>query len=206
MGFWVGRQLVVARLRSGGLWIHSPIPWTPALRTEVAALGPVRHVIGPNCQHDECLREFQAEYPDAAFHAAAGLAERRPDLHLAHTLSDRPHADWADTFDQHVVRGAPSFNETVFLHRPSRSLIIADLALNLGPECHWLLALVLRLDGAYGRFTPTRAAKALMKDRTAVRHSIDHILAWDFERIIVGHGRNIETDAKQKLREAFAFL
>ena len=27
MGMWIGRQLVVARLPDGSLWVHSPIPW-----------------------------------------------------------------------------------------------------------------------------------------------------------------------------------
>ena len=36
--------------------------------------------------------------------------------------------------------------------------------------------------------------------------SIDAILAWDFDRIIVGHGTTIETGGKAALRDAFAFL
>jgi hypothetical protein len=45
-----------------------------------------------------------------------------------------------------------------------------------------------------------------MRDRTAVRASLEHILAWDFDRILVGHGRNLETGGKPALRAGFAFL
>src|SRR5436190_2197500 len=103
MGMWIGRQLVVVRLPSGGLWVHSPIPWSPALRSAVAQLGEVRHVIGPNCYHDECLREFQAEYPEAQFHAAPGLARSRRDLRfIPEPLGNVVHPDWAGVLDQRL--------------------------------------------------------------------------------------------------------
>jgi hypothetical protein len=203
----LGRQLVVARLAHGGLWIHSPIPWSAELRAEIASLGEVTHVVGPNRFHDECLREFQAEYPTAQFHAAPGLAGDRPDIRfVAEPLSDAPPPDWSGTIDQHLVRGMPRLNELVFLHRPSRSLILADLAFNFGPDVHWPVKLLFRLGGTWGRFTPSRLERFMMKDRAAVRASIDTILAWDFDRIVVGHGQNIETGGKEAFRSAFAFL
>jgi hypothetical protein len=207
MGLWLGRQLVVIRLPNGGVWIHSPIPWSSALRSAVANLGEVRHVIGPNRYHDECLREFQIEYPAAQFHAAPGLAEARRDIRFVPApLSDEPHPDWAGVIDQHLVRGMPRLNEVVFLHRPSRSLIIADLAFNFGPGTHWLLAAVMKLNGGFGQFAPTLFEKSMMKDRAAVRASIDHILSLDFDRVIAGHGENIETGGRDALRHAFEFL
>ncbi|HEX2852883.1 MAG TPA: hypothetical protein VHO24_06575 [Opitutaceae bacterium] len=206
-GLRLGRQLVVAQLPGGGLWIHSPIPWSAALRAEVGRLGEVGHVVGPNRFHDECLREFQAEYPAAQFHAAPGLAADRRDIRfVSEPLSDLAPPDWRGTIDQHLVRGMPRFNEVVFLHRPSRSLIIADLAFNFGPDAHWLVKLLFRLGGTWGRFTPSRLERIMMKDRAAVRASIDTILRWDFDRIVVGHGQNIETGGKEALRSAFAFL
>jgi hypothetical protein len=207
MGLAVGRQLVVARLPDGGLWIHSPIPWTAELRMELANFGEVRHVVGPNRFHDECLREFQAEYPSAQFHAAPGLASDRRDIRFsAEPLGDTPHPEWSGIIDQRLVRGMPRLNEIVFLHRPSRSLLIADLAFNFGAEAPWLLKLIIKLGGTWGDFAPSRFCRSMMRDRAAVRASLDAILAWDFDRIIVGHGHNVETGGKAALRKAFAFL
>ncbi len=206
MGMPLGRQIVVVRLPGGGLWIHSPVPMTPALRAELAALGEVRHVVGPILWHDECLREFQAEFPQALFHAAPGLAAQKKDVRFGAELSDAPHPDWAGVLEQHLVRGMPKLNEVVFFHAASRSLIIADLAFNLGPDGSWWFALLMRAYGAWNRFGPTLLAKTLMKDKAAARASLDRILEWDFDRVIVGHGRNVETDAKRVFREAYAFL
>lgn len=207
MGLWMGRQLVVVRLPSGGVWIHSPIPWTPALSSEVAAIGEVQHVIGPNRFHDECLREFQAHYPAARFHAAPGLAQARRDIHFVEApLMDSPHPDWTDVLDQHLVKGMPRLNEVIFLHRPSRTLILADLAFNFGRDIHWLLAVVMKMNGAFARLGPSRLTKSLMKNRAAVRASIDEIMRWDFDRIVVGHGDNIESHGREAFRNAFSFL
>ena len=207
MGLWLNRQLVVIRLRSGALWIHSPIPMSPDLRKALWDLGEVSDVVGPNRFHDECLREFQEAYPFAEFHAAPGLAADRRDLRFTPVpLGEFAPDDWGGVIAQHLVAGMPRLNEVVFFHRPSRSLIIADLAFNVGPDGPRLVALLMKLNGVWGRFGPSRFTKSLMKDRAAVRASIEHILDWDFDRIIVGHGRNIETGGKAIFREAFAFL
>lgn len=206
MGLPLGRQIVVVRLMGGGLWIHSPVPVTPELRRELAALGEVRHVVGPNLWHDECLCEFQAEFPAALFHAAPGLAAQKRDVRFGAELSDTPHPDWAGVLEQHLVRGMPKMNEVVFFHPASRSLIIADLAFNLGPDGPVWFALLMRIYGAWNRFGPTPLERWMMKDKAAVRPSLDRILAWDFDRIIVGHGRNVETGGRRVFREAYGFL
>jgi len=200
----MGRQLVAVRLPNGGLWICSPIPLTPELRRELEELGGVRHVVGPNRYHDECLREFQAEYPQALFHAAPGLAAQRRDLRFHAELSDLPHPDWAGVLDQHLILGMPKLNEVVFHHRGSGSLIIADIAFNLGPDGPLWFALFMRINGGWGRFGPSRFCRSIVKNMAAVRASLDRILEWDFERIIVGHGHNVTADAKRRFREAFA--
>lgn len=206
MGMPLGRQLVVVRLPSGGLWVHSPVPMTPGLRRELAALGEVRHVVGPNLWHDECLREFQTEHPQARFHAVPGLAARKKDVRFDETLSDAPHPDWTGVLDQHLVKGMPRMNEVVFLHRASRTLILADLAFNLRPDGPWWFALAMRAYGSWNRFGPTALEKWMMQDRAAVRASLDHLLAWDFDCILVGHGRNVDAQAKAVFRAAYAFL
>lgn len=201
-----GRQLVVVRLPGGALWIHSPVPWTPALRTTIAALGQVGHVVAPNLHHDECLASFQREYPAALFHATPGLATLHPRIRFDRTLGGAPDPAWAGALDQHFIQGMPGLGEFLFLHRASRTLILTDLAFNLGPEGPFLTRVLMRLNGAWGKFGPSRYCRSLIADRAALRRSLDHVLAWDFDRIIVGHGANLETDGKAALRAAFSFL
>ena len=39
-----------------------------------------------------------------------------------------------------------------------------------------------------------------------LRASLDRVLAWDFDRLILSHGENLPTGAKEMLREALAFI
>ncbi len=205
-GIHVRRQVVVVRLPGSKLWVQSPDVVTPALRAELAALGRVAHVMAPSLWHDECLLEFQGAYPESEFHGTAGMAEWCPKVRFAHVLTDQPHPDWAGEIEQHLVRGMPRMNEVVFLHRRSRSLILSDLAMNVGPPGTFADWFFFTLAGAWGRFTTTRLCRRLMKDRAAVRESIAHILRWEFDRIIVGHGSTIETGGREAMRRAFGFL
>ncbi len=206
-GVQIGRQLIAVDLPGGGLWIHSPVPLDGDLPAELAARGGVRHVVGPNRWHDECLWRFQQAYPQALFHAAPGLAQDKPTVRFGAELSDTPHPDWAGVLEQHLVRGMPGLNEVLFLHPASRTLILADLAFNLsgaGPAWNRLAFLLAGI--RRGRFAPSRFCRAMIKDPAAVRASLAHVFAWDFDRILVQHDTNIETGGKAALREAFAFL
>jgi hypothetical protein len=45
-----------------------------------------------------------------------------------------------------------------------------------------------------------------IRERAAFRESLDEVLLWDFERVIVGHGEKIAFGGRSVLREAFSFL
>lgn len=46
----------------------------------------------------------------------------------------------------------------------------------------------------------------MIRDRRAARASVDAILGWDFERVIVAHGDVLETGGRERFAAAFAFL
>jgi hypothetical protein len=64
----------------------------------------------------------------------------------------------------------------------------------------------MRVNGAYGRFGPTRLLRTLVRDRPALRASVEKILAWDFERVVVTHGEVLERGGRDALRAGFAWL
>jgi hypothetical protein len=206
LGMHLGHRMTIARLPDGTLWLHSPVAYSEALAAELRALGPVGHIVAPNYMHDTFLEGWVPRYPEARFHAPRAFAKVFRDYPATDVLGPQAPAAWSDVIDQHVVQGARRLHEVVFLHRPSRSLIVADLAFNLGSEMPLLSRTLLRLNGCYCRFAPSRMVKAVIDDRAALRRSIEHLLGWDFARIIVGHGDNLTSSPKEALREAFAFL
>ncbi|MCX6954070.1 MAG: DUF4336 domain-containing protein, partial [Verrucomicrobia bacterium] len=110
LGMALGHRLTVARLPDGSLWLHSPVAHTPALAAALAALGPVGHIVAPNCMHDTYLEGWFAAYPKARFHGAPDFGRHRPDLKFTDPLGAQPAPAWAAVFDQHVMRGMPRLN------------------------------------------------------------------------------------------------
>lgn len=205
-GMALGHRMTVAKLPDGSLWLHSPIAYSEALAAELAALGPVAHIVAPNYMHDTYLEGWLPRYPGVLFHAPRSFHKVFPAFKITDPLGNTPHESWGGLFDQHVVQGIPRVHEVVFLHRPSRTLIIADLAFNLGSEMPLLSKVLLKVNGCFNCFAASRLLKSVIKDRAALRASLNQILAWDFDRIVVSHGANIDASGKDTLRTAFAFL
>lgn len=205
-GMQLGHRMTVARLSDTTLWLHSPVAYAPALGAELAAIGRVTHVVAPNAMHDTYLEAWVSALPEARFHAAPGLAGSRPDLRFTDTLGESADAAWAGVFDQLMLQGMPRVNEVVFFHRASRTLIITDLAFNLGDDMPFLSRMLTRFNGCYCRFGPSRLLQSTIKDRAALKRSIHRMLEWDFDRIVLSHGDNVPTGGRELLRDSFAFL
>ncbi len=205
-------RATVVRLPSGVLWVHSPTRLTEGLASALAALGPVAHLIAPNWIHYAYLPEWQAAFPGALLWAAPGVAARAEAhgtrLRIDHDLTDTAPPDWAGTIDQLVVAGSKVHREAVFRHRPTSTLILTDLIENFEPARLplWMRPIV-RLAGIAaptGRMPPDM--RVTFRDRAALRASVETMLGWAPERIVLSHGRLFERNATAELRRAFAFV
>lgn len=205
MGLHLGTRMSVVRLSGGGLLLHSPVPLSDSLRRELDNLGPVRHVVCPNLFHHSYAGAVMQAYPEAILHAPEGLAKKRKDLKIHQTLSETPHPDWAEDLVPLTIEGS-MLNETVFLHKKSRTIISADLAENFETSDHLLTRLYLKAAGIHGRVGWSRLLRFVYRDRAKARASIDRLLSWDFERVIIAHGNLIEEKAKDAIRETFSWL
>ena len=198
-----GRRMAVVRLGDGGLLVHSPATLTPALRAELDALGPVRFVVAPSAVHGHlAMGGYARAYPAAELHGGPGLDARRKDLVFAGVLGSAPDPRWADDLDQAAALGHRLLTEIVFLHRPSRSLLIGDLGVTLRPR-----NLAERLWAGPGdHLRPARPYRLDIRDRRQARAALDRILTWDFDRVVTGHGPMVERGGREALRAAYAFL
>jgi hypothetical protein len=196
------------RLGDGALLVHSPTPVDDALAAEIAALGPVGYIVAPNRFHHLHVTPFLTRFPGAKVYGAPGLADKRPDLTLAGTLDDGAVAPWAGVLDQITLGGAPKLNEVVFLHRASRSLLVTDLLFNMTAPDNWVTALVVRLMGTYKRLGPSRLLRwRLTRDRRALKADVERMLAWDFVRVLPGHGDVFESpEARAQARASLGWV
>jgi hypothetical protein len=201
----LGARMTVVRLPDGGLWVCSPVKLDDETRAAVDALGPVQHIVAPNRFHHIYLRGWFDAYPDAQRWAAPGLADKRSDLTFTATLGDAPPEAWSGDLDQHHVGGMPKLDEVVFFHRPSRTLIVTDLLFHKR-EAAGTQKLFWKLNGCYGRLSPSRMLRFMIRERHTLRLSIDRILEWDFDRVVVTHGDLLETGGRDAVRAGFVWL
>ncbi|MEZ4452549.1 MAG: DUF4336 domain-containing protein [Nannocystaceae bacterium] len=194
-------RMTVIRRPGGGLWLHSPVEIDDALAAGLAALGPVHDVVAPSRFHYLYAGAAKARYPEATLWAAPGLAAKRPEIAFDRGLTEDPQP-WPDALEALLVDGRPTFNEFVFHHRASRSLVCTDLLFNLQDEPEWPTRLLYRVIGAYRTLGPNRVARLLTRDRAAAAASYRRILAWAPERIVMAHGDVLEDRGSARLRAA----
>jgi hypothetical protein len=205
-GLPVGTRMTVMRLSGGRLLLHSPVELDPQLRRELDGLGRVLYVVAPNRVHHLYAGEVAKVYPEARLWVGPGLERKRPDLSFVAILGDEPPEEWRDEVWQTFFRGRPYENEVVFLHRASRTLILCDLAFNFGPRTAAPTRLLMKLLRSYGRFGPSTLDPWLIKDRPAARQSLERILSWDFDRVVVAHGDVLESGGRDALRGGYHWL
>lgn len=205
-GIALGTRMSVVRLRDGGLFLHSPVALDPALRPALEALGAPRFAVAPNRFHHLFAGPYRQAFPAIQLFAAPGLPEKRRDLVFDAVLGDDPPAAWTGEIDQAFVGGCPLLNEVAFCHRRSRTLLLCDVAFNIGPTAPWLTRAVFAAIGGYRRFGPTALESLLIRDRAAARRALEKILAWDFERVVVAHGEVLESGGREALRRGYGWL
>ncbi len=208
LGTQMGRTVTVMRLSSGHLIVHSTAPFTPADITAIHALGRPAWLVDATLFHDTFARHGQAAFPDIPYFTPSGF--RRP-AGRASAISPEtpsltsPPTAWAGEVDVLQLHGMPKVREHVFLHRATRTLVVADLLFNFGPRSSAWTRWFFRWPGGIRQFPGmSRLFRASIRDRAAFARSIESVMQWDFDRLIVGHGEIIECGAKAKLKAALA--
>ena len=198
--------MTVIRLADGRLLLHSPVRLDMELRRWLDSLGPVCFAVAPNRLHHLYAGEVAQAYPGARLWVAPGLERKRPDLVFEAVLTDDAPPEWRGQVDQVFFRGRPYENEVVFFHRASRTLLLCDLAFNFGPRSPAPTRLLMKLLRSYGSLGPSKLDPLLIRDRRAARESLERILAWDFDRIVVAHGDVLEEGGHETLRRGYSWL
>lgn len=195
--------MIVVKLSDGSLWINSPVSVSAVEIKALEGIGPVKYLVAPTPMHLWRLADWAARFPEAQLWGPPG---RRGGASCAKVLTDEPPAPWAHDLDQLIFRGNVFLDEVYFLHRTSRTAIVADFIQNY-PARHArsLRNLVLKLAGVLNGGVPIDVRWSFLA-RAAARTSLEKLLGWDFDRLIVAHGNCVDRDAKQFVQDAFRWL
>jgi hypothetical protein len=206
VGVRVTATMAVVELPGQGVLLFSPVEMTPERRAAVESLGKVAHLYAPNTFHHLWLGEWADAYPGAVVHAPGALRAKRPELRIDREHDRDSTGDLSAAFDEVHIDGF-AFEETVLVHRPSETLLVADLVHNIGrPTGRWT-RFYARTMGFYDRIAVSRAIRWLtFTDRAAARKSIDRLAECKFDRMVFGHGSPIATGARAGLQGAYTWL
>ncbi|KAI5856297.1 hypothetical protein BZA05DRAFT_197605 [Tricharina praecox] len=202
-----GGRATLLQLSSGSLAVFSPIPLTADVRAHINSLGGrVGYIIAPDMEHHMQLGAYKSAFPSALVIGPHGLREKRArqgdqdvpidfeyargnkELKLPEELAREVDVEY---WDGHASK------EIVLLHKPSRTLVQADLFFNLPAREQYS-----RSGEDASKGWPTRIAQhfmnttpghkgqqrfiwyALAKDKASFAASARKVAAWDFDRII----------------------
>ena len=80
--------------------------------------------------------------------------------------------------------------EVLFPARPEQGPLRRGLWTDLG----WAARQLMRLNGAVDAFGPTRFFRSMIiVDKKKLADSLYQVWSWDFERVVVSHGRVLES-------------
>lgn len=197
-GVQVGCRMTAMAL-DGGLLLHSPIDLEPAA---LVPLGTPRWLLAPNKLHHLYVGPWIERGLESW--AAPGLPEKRPDLRFDHVVEDACEP-FGDAVRFIPLRCFKMTNEVVVLHRPSRTLVVTDLAFHFDKSAPWATRAAMWCSGAYPGCKVSLLERWGVK-RDVARAEIAGLLDLDFDRLIMAHGAIIETGGRDALAGAWRWL
>ncbi|MEI9896034.1 MAG: hypothetical protein WDN28_19730 [Chthoniobacter sp.] len=200
LGADLRRNVTIIRLVSGKLVIHSSGPFTAEDVVAIRALGQPAWLLEGILRHDTFAQQGRDAFPEVEYLAPLGFSEV---VGFPTTPVVPAPAEWSGELLALEIAGATAASEVAVLHVPSRTLILTELVFNFSDDQPLWTELLLRV-AVGGEHHPgmPRPVKQGVKDEAAFKASLETILDWDFDRLIVGHGDVVESGGKEKLRVA----
>lgn len=205
-GIRLGLRMTIVKLSDNSLWMCTPTPHNPQLQERVAAMGELKYIVASSNGHNLFLEDWHRAFPDAAVYMAAKIPNKRPGLRSHALLRDADILPWQSDLETLPMDGVPLFDEHMFFHRRSKTLLVTDFIQNYtGVEQKGLgkiiAKLILEPIGFKGIcLAPPLKTNFVVKNRSALRASLDRLWKLDIERVVPAHGDILEQDAKQGIR------
>ena len=203
LGMKMSVRSTVLALDANNLMVISPIQPSASLIQDIASLGIVRYIVAPNCMHHLFVNKFAANFPEAEIWGPADLHAKRNDIQFHGVLAADEVMPWDHHLEMHSIKArAPLFEEFIFFHQRSKTLIVTDLMFNFHHFDSWWMVLIAKLNGGYNRLGMTRIGKMYFNNADSLKAGARQILDWKPENLIVAHGEVIQGGATQALEAA----
>jgi hypothetical protein len=210
MGLTFTTRMTIVKLSDGSVWVESPVRLPSETLGKIKALGTVKYIVSSTQRHTWRLKEWHTLFPEAQLWApgTTSLAIGQNRVAVDDVFTDIPYQGWSQDFCQLAFRGSPFLREVFFFHRKSGTVILGDL-IQINPMIRGMPIrnLVFRMLGAaYPKGGVALDIRLSFTRRTLARESLERLLSWNFDKLIIAHGNCIVKDAKLFVKEAFRWL
>lgn len=201
-----GRRMTVLGLSGGRVLVHNAFRLREEDLAAVTALGRIAYIVVPNRFHNSEPDQMKLRFPEARLLASPEPENRLPaGLQADGVLPADWPAELASEVECFEFLGTRMIREIVLYHRASRTLVITDIAFNMAPAKSGVQRFFFRINRLGGGFAPSRLFEQVFtRDRAAVRASLERILNWDFDRIVLNHGEVVESNGRATFQRGFA--
>jgi hypothetical protein len=201
------RRMTVMALSQGELIIHNPFILKDEDLKSLTSLGKIVAIVAPNIFHGDEAGWMAEKLPEAkVFVPAAAFEKLKKKIRVDGTLEKNWPNQWSSDLTCLPMEGMRILHESVFFHRPSRTLVLTDLVFNLRPEDfkNNIERKLMNWNRVGTKFGPSWLCDHLFtKDKHARQRSVQKILSWDFDRIVMNHGHIVQTGGKIIFKNAF---
>ena len=184
-------RMTILKTQSG-LLLYSPVALNAEHVAFIRALGKVTDIVAPNLFHHMYLRPCVAAFPDANCWVPEGLLEKIGPVDGAQIITPDIIFGNDDNIKKFTLTGH-RIQETMIFHEPSRTLLTADLLYNYQSEQYPAEKLFFWMIGNYGRPNVAFYHRFSVTDKSSIQFMIDTVTSWPINRIIMSHGRIVET-------------
>jgi hypothetical protein len=198
----VQRQMVLARMKDGGIIVHNAIALDEASMKEIEAWGTPSVLFVPNSFHRQDAAIWKKRYPDLQVVAPAGGKKRIAKIVPVDATIEGARGD--ETARLRTLAGAPGVGVLEVRSGDELTAVFCDSILNMK-----------RLKGIPGFFlgptgkvsVPRFARLMIIKDRRAFTRQIGELAATPgLRRLMFAHGKPVDTDPAGALRQVVTQL
>lgn len=211
-GFPYPTRSVIVRLTGGEIWVWSPIALTEELARSVESLGPVKHLVSPNKIHHLFLPEWKERFLDALLWGPQSTQDKRNDLRFQDALGSVAPDQWNDEFELFHVQGSLAMDEILFLHKRTKTLILADFSENFDERFletnwrGWQRWLARRWGIVVGKgYAPLDWRMSFLK-RSKLKELRQDLLSRDIDHVIMAHGEIQRSNGTEFLRKSLEWI
>lgn len=196
------RQMVLARMKDGGVIVHNAIALDDASMKEIEAWGKPSVLFVPNAFHRQDALIWKKRYPDLQVVAPSG--GRKAIAKVVPVDATIEEAKGDDTARLKPLAGAPGVGVLEVRSGGDLTAVFCDSILNMRKQ-KGFMGFLLAPTGEVA--VPRISRMMIVKDKRAFARNIGELAATPgLKRIMFAHGKPVDTDAAGELRKVVTQL